>query len=291
VRLSWLAQLFSREKPRPTPIQPSSPRFRAENAGQPRGAAAPARSRLPAEPRRAPSARADAAAPPPAATSGPFDPPTEMAIVPQIVPEVVQPKSSPPRDEEVVRTAATKMPPQEELSIQLNEGMKGLTRLLSTIDERLVQQSRATELVAERLQVLPRVLEGLVEAERRSLETLKDLRASLDDQGKASLQASAKLEQLPSLLDGMGERIHQQTDAAQAVRTSVEAVGHSVRGLVDGSQRAQNSLITEFRRGQDDQRQRLEELVERQRRTLYIVAGIGVAVVISLLILLSRLPG
>lgn len=192
------------------------------------------------------------------------------------------------RDEEVVRT--TKMAPQEELTLKVSEGLKNLSTLLTSIDDKMGQQHRATELVAERLQALPRVLEGLVEAERMNLETMRDLRGSMEKQSAAAAAATQKLEQLPTLVDGIGARIEKQTEASASVKTSVESVGQSVRGLVDGAQRTQNSLITEFRRGQDEHRQRFEELVERQRKTILIVAAIGAFVVIALFIVLARLP-
>jgi hypothetical protein len=188
-----------------------------------------------------------------------------------------------------IAVKATPMAPQEELALKVSDGLKNLTTLLSSIDEKMVAQHRATELVAERLQALPRVLEGLVEAEKQNIDTLRDLRSSMEKQGEASLAATEKLGALPTLVDGIGSRIEKQTEASASVKTSVEAVGQSVRGLVDGAQRTQNSLITEFRRGQDEQRQRLEELVERQRKTITVVAVIGAFVVIALFVVLARL--
>jgi chromosome segregation ATPase len=212
--------------------------------------------------------------------------PPEVTFEPPAAP--VAPKAAPPRGDALLHTSP--MPAQEELSIKLTEGLKGLSTLLSSVDEKLAQQHRASELVAERLQALPHLLEGLVEAERNHLQTLRDLKTSLEEQGRASLQASAEMGKLPELVDRIGSRIERQTDAAGAMRTSVESVGQSVRGLVDVAQRGQNSLITEFRRGQEEQRQRLETLVERQRRTMWVVAALGAVVVICLLIVLNRLP-
>jgi methyl-accepting chemotaxis protein len=193
-----------------------------------------------------------------------------------------------PRDDEVVKT--TKMAPQEELSIKITEGLKNLSTVLGAIDQKLAAQGRTTELVAERLQALPRVLEGLVDAERNNLETLQALRGAIDRQSEASQQTAEKLDKIPGAVDGLGSKIQQQTEASAAVKTSVESVSQSVRGLVDGSQRAQNSLITEFRRGQDEQRQRLEDLVERQRRTTLVVIGVAVVMIVGLIIVLTRIP-
>lgn len=290
MRLSWLAQLFTRGRSRAPAAEPSAaggPRFRAEPPAAKRTTGPvpiiPSRPRISASPtplgaaarRPAPASGAAAAAPQGSVT-------IEAPAAP------VAPRSAAPRDDEIVRT--TKMPANEELAIKMNEGLKGLSTLLSSIDERLVQQQRASELVAERLQTLPRVLESLVETERGSLQTLRDLNASLGEQGRASLRACDELGKLPALVDTIGSRIDQQTSASASMRTSVESVGQSVRGLVDVAQRGQNSLITEFRRGQDDQRHRLETLVDRQRQMLWIVAGLGVVVVVCLLIVLTRLP-
>jgi hypothetical protein len=256
VRISWLAQLFTRSKPTPVPIEPKGPpRFRGEPA-----AAARVVAQGPPRPRIAP-----APTPLPAAS-----------------------RHAEPRDE-LVRT--TKMPPQEELSIQVSEGLKGLTKVLGSIDEKLVVQQRATELVAERLQTLPRVLEGLVSAEKVSLETLRDLRTSLEKQGEASQKATAELEKIPTIVDTISTRIHEQTTHASAVRTSVESVGGSVRALVEASQRTQIGLIAEFRRGQEEQRQRLQALVDRQRLAIWVLGGLAVAVVVCLTVVLVRLTG
>ena len=249
MRLSWLAQLFTRSKTLPDAAAPVAPRYRPD--------AAPATRSVAAE-----------------------------AARPRQVPVMLRPPA--PRDEEIVRP--TKMAPQEELSIQVRDGLNGLSRVLTSIDEKLVQQQRATEVVAERLQTLPRVLEGLVQAERSSLDTLGDLRSSLDKQGAAALQASAELGKLPPMVDGIASRIEKQTEAAGAVRTSTESVGQSVRELVDASLRTQAGLVAEFRRGQEVQRERLEALVERQRRSFYVVAGLGVLVVVCLVIVLMRTP-
>jgi hypothetical protein len=265
--MSWLAQLFSRNKPRA-----------AAASAAPRAHAAPDTVQRPrnGEPQRAALQRSAEQAPPRRPTDGgerlPEAPTAVLAS----------------REDATVKT--TRMAPQEELSLKVNEGIKNLSTLLSAIDQRMVQQTRATELVAERLQTLPRVLEGLVEVERTNLETLRELRGSMEKQGQAAAQTAEKLSSLPGLVEGLGTRVEKQTEAAASVRTSVESVGQSVRGLVDGTQRAQNSLITEFRRGQDQQQQHLIEMVDRQRKTIYAVAVLGVFVIVCLLIVLMRLP-
>jgi hypothetical protein len=191
-------------------------------------------------------------------------------------------------DDEPVR--ATKMAPQEELSIKISEGLKSLSTVLGAIDDKLASQTRTAELVADRLQALPRVLEGLVDAEKNNLETLQALRASMEKQSEASLATTDRLDKLPGVVEGLGSRIVQQTEASAAVKTSVESINQSVRGLVDGAQRSQNSLITEFRRGQDEQRQRLEGLVERQRHTMQVIFAVLIIVFLGLVWVLAKMP-
>jgi hypothetical protein len=319
VRPSWLAKLFSREKRN----EAVPPRTSAESrASRPPPPASRARMPVAPEPELIVPRRLRAGAPlatPPPPSSSPAAPPAESfesvrEPVTRLDPSArvtVDPSRvtiEPPPAESAVSTAptrsngpngagrssdelvsTTRMAPQEELSIKVGEGLGKLSALLSSIDEKLVAQHRATELVAERLQALPRVLEGLVETERRSLQTLDELRTAMDKQGRASEQTAEKLGQLPPLVEGLGARVEKQTEASASVRTSVESVGHSVRGLVDGAQRANNSLVTEFRRGQDEQRQRLEELVERQRKVLWVVAGLCAVVAVVLVIALSKL--
>jgi hypothetical protein len=297
VRLSLFSRLFSRNKPQPIAATATGVplRTRVENGGGTtlHSTALPARPRVGAdaasatEPaRRLPPLPVDTQAMVASADTAAASQKPPLAFVP-VKPAVREAHDH--REDEVVR--ATKMAPQEELSIKITEGLKNLSTVLGAIDQKLAAQSRTTELVAERLQALPRVLEGLVDAERNNLETLQALRGSIDRQTEASQLSSEKLDKIPGAVDGLGSKIQQQTEASAAVKTSVESVSQSVRGLVDGTQRAQNSLITEFRRGQDEQRKRLEDLVDRQRRTTLVVAGIGIVVVVGLIIVLTRIPG
>lgn len=308
MRLSWFAQLFGKKKPAVAAASSPAATAPVNGGGRPRGdaslhfrgnaatGAAVAATATASRPTRPlPLASDGEAAPSMPRHHGSTMPPTSSERTPSTgtnsTEVTVLPSAQPgPRHgaDELVKT--TKMAPQEELALKVSDGLKNLTSILSSIDEKMVHQHRATELVAERLQTLPRVLEGLVEVERHNLEAMRELRSSMEKQGEAAVAVSQKLEQLPSLVDGVGARIDKQTEAAASVKTSVESVGTSVRGLVDGAQRAQSSLITEFRRGQDEQRMRLEELVERQRKTIVIVAAIGAFVVIGLFIVLTRLP-
>jgi methyl-accepting chemotaxis protein len=277
VRLSLFSRLFSRNKPQAVASAASGIPLRtrldhgagATSPGLTRTSAIPARPRIPTDTQ---SMVASA------------DPATDA----QKAPVAFGGGRAPAREDELVK--AIKMAPQEELSIKITEGLKNLSTVLGAIDQKLAAQSRTTEIVAERLQALPRVLEGLVDSERHNLETLQALRGSMDKQNEVAQQTAEKLDKIPGAVEGLGTKIHEQTEAAAAVKTSVETVSQSVRGLVDGSQRAQNSLITEFRRGQDEQRLRLEDLVERQRKMTLVVFGVAVVLVIGLIVVLTRLP-
>lgn len=274
MRLSLFSRLFSRNKPQAVASAASGIplRTRLDHGA---GASSMRNSAIPVRPRISTDAQSMVAS-------------AETSAEAPAAPHAFGGGRPASREDEVVK--ATKMAPQEELSIKITEGLKNLTTVLGAIDSKLAAQSRTTEIVAERLQSLPRVLEGLVDSERSNLETLQALRTSMDKQNEVSQQTAEKLEKIPGAVDGLGTRIVQQTEAAAAVKTSVESVSQSVRGLVDGSQRAQNSLITEFRRGQDEQRLRLEDLVERQRKMTLVVFGVAVLLVIGLVVVLTRLP-
>ena len=297
MRFTWFSQLFTRQRPsspasgafadsiRPRGGNGTVSRRPLDTNGRSRHSVAESEPELiPVIPRRVSAARAAqqaAISPPPSQPPPPAPAPLAEVFVPKPV------AREPTRDDEALKT--TLMAPQEELALKVSEGLKSLTTLLAAIDDRLVHQQRATELVADRLQALPRVLEGLVDAERLNLETLKDLRGSMERQGQASLSAAEKLDKLPGLMDGLASRVERQTEASTSVKTSVEAVGQSVRGMADGNQRATTQLVNEFRRGQDAQKQQFDALLERQRKLLWFVAGFGAMVVLVLVFVLARL--
>ena len=192
---------------------------------------------------------------------------------------------------EARKAKTAKMGPQEELSVKINEGMKSLTSLLAHIDEKLAGQRSDQKAIIDRLESLPPVMKGVVEAQRSNLEVLKGIRDSVQEQSRASVDSSKELSKLPGVMSELGDRMDTHAQTSATVRTSVESVGQSVRGLVDSTQRAQNSLLAEFRRAQDAHRQRLEEVVERERKTMIIVSVFGVLVVVCLLTFLMRTAG
>ena len=282
MRIPLFDRLFSRKSQETNPA--NGTRLRSGNGGSPQKPRFPVAG-IDGEDasRRAPTLAVDTTT---VVGGGERLPPSEKAAMSVVPVKSAMGRSS--LEEEPVK--ATKMAPQEELSIKISEGLKNLSTVLGAIDEKLAAQSRTAEMVADRLQALPRVLEGLVDAERNNLETMQALRTSLEKQGEAARGTTERLDKLPGVVEGLGTRIVQQTEASAAVKTSVESIGQSVRGLVDGAQRSQNSLITEFRRGQDEQRQKLEGLIERQRRTTQLIFGVLIAVFIGLVFVLAKLP-
>ncbi len=187
---------------------------------------------------------------------------------------------------EKVKTA--KMAPTEELSVKITEGMKSLTHLLSTIDDKLAGQNETQRTIAERLGTIPSLVRDLCQAQQSQLLVLSEIKDSVRDQASAQKSTSQTLEKLPGAVGTLSERIEQQAQTGAAVRTSVEGVGKSVQNLVDSTQRAQNSLMAEFRRAQDSHRERLEKVIDRERQTLWMVCFFGLLVVGCLVVFLIK---
>jgi methyl-accepting chemotaxis protein len=150
------------------------------------------------------------------------------------------------------------------------------------------------------------MMEGLVHVQKSNLEALRDVRDAMADQQKAAetrhtamkgllsgqreavLHNGLQLEKIPGKFDELGDNLSHQTRAQGEIKGSVEAVGKSVRSLADGAQRAQNTLLAEFRRAQDEHGRRLEDLVERERKMSLIVGGLGFLVVVCLVFILVK---
>ena len=198
----------------------------------------------------------------------------------------VDPKKAWPDSKKGVKPS--KLAPQEELSLKITEGISDLSGLLGRIDGKLADQNTQRQALARRLEALPRVLENMAETQKANLEATREIRRSMEDQTKAWKGTASSLQQMPVMMDGLGTQLEEHAKAGAQVKDSVEHVGKSVRSLADGSQRAQNTLLAEFRRAQDEHRRRLEQMVDRERRTFYTVAILGVAVVVCLLVVIAR---
>ncbi|MCI0658959.1 MAG: hypothetical protein L0170_18050 [Acidobacteria bacterium] len=192
---------------------------------------------------------------------------------------------------ESVGVKPQRLAPQEELSLKISEGLSTLSGLLGSIDGKLSDQKEQRQVLLRRLETVPRVLEGLVETQRSHLEATLQVQKTLEIQAKAMQHTAESLERVPASVQVLGDKLDQHAQSGALVRESVENVGKSVRSLADGSQRAQNTLLAEFRRGQDEYRRRLEELVDRERKMYLVMAGIGLALVASLIVLIVKLRG
>jgi hypothetical protein len=185
---------------------------------------------------------------------------------------------------------AKKIGGQEELSLRIHEGLTTLSGLLGNIDQKLATQNRQNVELSQGLQKLPMVFEGLINVQKSQLDALQEIRETVQAQKGDLANSAERLAKLPELFDGLGttlgEKLDKQTRSGEEVRDSVETVGKSVRGLADSSQRAQNTLLAEFRRAQDEHGRRLQDLVERERKSTIVVAALGFLVVVCLVLVL-----
>ena len=198
----------------------------------------------------------------------------------------------------VKEVKSTKLESREELSMKITDGLGSLSGLLSDIDSKMVAHQQTAQRIAQRLEALPPLLQQIASGQREQTEVLQTLRraqeaqrAALADQTEGLTAIPASVEGLGELVKSLGSRVEQQTASSDSVRTSVEGVTKGVRSLADGAQRANQTLVFEFRRAQDEHRRRLEELADRERKTGLWVAALGVVVVVCLVVILFRITG
>lgn len=192
-----------------------------------------------------------------------------------------------------VDSKAKKMGEQEELSLRITEGLSTLSGLLGNIDQKLATQNRQSGELAQGLQRLPTIFEGLINVQKSQLDALTEIRESVREQKTGLVETNQQLGRMPEMFSGLGkelgERFDRQVHSGQEVRESVDSVGKSVRSLADSSQRAQNTMLAEFRRSQDEHGRRLQDLVERERKSTIIVGALGFLVVVCLVLVLVTL--
>jgi len=229
---------------------------------------------------------------------GPIPVDVEPVVVPPAGPESAPKEASNGRKEKTKDVKPSRMAPQEELSLKITEGLSTLSGLLNQIDGKLAVQNEHSETQAghnkdlqEHLRALPVVLGSMAETQQASLEVVRDVRTTMQEQVEVSRRQADTLEKLPAVVESVGARIDAQNETGLQVRESVEGVGKSVRSLADGAQRAQNTMLAEFRRAQDEHRRRLEELVDRERKTILVVSGLALLVVVCLVLILVNQTG
>jgi hypothetical protein len=223
--------------------------------------------------------------------------PEVMPIEPEIL---TRTERAATESKEKIDVIAKKMSVQEEASVKISDGIKGLSSVLSNIDQRIQEQTQQSFEIAKTVKTIPEMIKDLPESSRAGVELLHSISQILENQSSATAELGKRISDLPVVLTNLTDQINKdQTTREQersVIKETVEVVKKSVQSVEEHNEQisktqAENTKKIEdsFKKVQEDHHRQIGVLVEKSKITnrlivfliLVILAGM-IAIVASI---------
>jgi hypothetical protein len=193
-----------------------------------------------------------------------------------------------------------KLSEQEEASVKISQGLKGLSSVLGDIDERLKENTRTGNELVSTVNTIPEMLKDLPESSRAGLELLNSISQIMDNQSRDVEALGGKVTDFSKVVNDLGSKIEKdarsRTSDVKTFERSIGGVRESVTGLSEQQTKSNErqageikSLARALKKTNEMQDERISSVAGRMKvmnwlvviLMLVIVAGI-VAVVVKL---------
>ena len=201
------------------------------------------------------------------------------------------------RHEKKMDVIAEKMSAQEEVSVKISDGIKGLSSVLSNIDQRLEEQTQQSCELAKTVKIIPEAMKDLPESSRAGLELLQTISQILENQSKATANLGSQVAGLPDVITRLNEKMdHDAADRVEdraafkeSFKDSVSAMNASIKELekrqskIDKNQfENTKKIVDHFRTVQKDQQRNVRDLIQKSKLTNTLVAVLILVIVAGL---------
>ncbi|MFH2001324.1 MAG: hypothetical protein ABIK28_16700 [Planctomycetota bacterium] len=193
---------------------------------------------------------------------------------------------------------ARKMTTQEEVSIKISDGIKGLSNVLNNIDQRLEEQSQQSFEIARTVKTIPEMIEDLPESSRAGVELLHSISKILENQSAATKDLGKQISGLPEALSSLKEQIDKDVDERARDRNMVQETVESMKSSLDhleerntklGKQQEESTsiLVESLKKSQMEHQRQIDALMEKNLSTNRLLLYLLYVVVIGLIIIVS----
>lgn len=204
------------------------------------------------------------------------------------------------KKEQKLEVISEKLTQQEEASIKINKGLKGLSSLLTDIDDRLKEQSKTSTELVTTVRTIPEMLKDLPESSRAGIELLNAITQILEHQNKGVEDLNGRVATFSESVGDISSHLEQEArKRSQDVETFQRNIG-DVKQTVAGISEQQTKVNQEhsthikeiasaLKKSHEVQQERVDAIISRMKTMnglvifliMVIIAGL-VAVVLSL---------
>jgi len=201
---------------------------------------------------------------------------------------------------------AKQMSQQEEVTIKMSEGIKGISSVLSNIDQRMEEQNQQSTELIRSVKKIPDMMKDLPESSRAGVELLQTIGQVLENQSKATADLGKKISGIPDILENLNKKIIQESDDREKERViikdsfncSVDAMKLSMKGvktsmddlekkqqvIVKSQDKNTQTLVNTFKKLQVEQNSQINRLIDKNRMTNKLIAAAILIIVTGLVI-------
>lgn len=193
-----------------------------------------------------------------------------------------------------------KLSQQEEASLKISNGLKGLSSLLGDIDERLQEQTKTSNELVTTVKTIPEMMKDLPESSRAGLELLNTISVIMDQQSQGVKDLNSKVSSFSKVVTNLGDKLEsdakERTGEVQLFNKSLGTVKETMTAISEQQSRVNEKhasnikeMAQTLKKSSDDQQERVDSIISRMKVMnglvifLIIVIILGlVAVVLSL---------
>ena len=205
---------------------------------------------------------------------------------------------------EKIDVIAKKMSAQEEVTIKMSDGIKGISGILSNIDQRLDEQNKQSTELVRSVKNIPEMMKDLPESSRAGVELLQAISQVLENQSQATAKLGEQLAGIPGTLNKLNERIDTEAQhrakEREALTSNFDSSVKTMKSSLGELEKRQVSLakvqvdntkklVTSLKSIQEAQNSQIGRLIEKNRMTNRLMAVLVFVVVVLLVAFLATL--
>lgn len=201
---------------------------------------------------------------------------------------------------EKIDVIAKKMSVQEEASVKISDGIKGLSSVLSNIDQRIQEQTQQSFEIAKTVKTIPEMIQDLPESSRAGVELLHSISQILENQSSATAELGKRISDLPDVLTNLTDQINKdQTTREQersVIKETVDVVKKSVQSVEEHNEQisktqAENTKKIEesFKKVQEDHQRQIGTLVEKSKVTNRLIVFLILVILVGMIAIVASI--
>lgn len=201
---------------------------------------------------------------------------------------------------EKIDVIAKKMSVQEEASVKISDGIKGLSSVLSNIDQRIQEQTQQSFEIAKTVKTIPEMIQDLPESSRAGVELLHSISQILENQSSATAELGKRISDLPDVLTNLTDQINKDQATREqersVIKETVDVVKKSVQSVEEHNEQisrtqAENTKKIEdsFKKVQEDHQRQIGTLVDKSKVTNRLMVFLILVILVGMIAIVASI--